>query len=254
MDQHLLSADNSLAVLQKVDLVTLHPNRDNDNNEMITTARENIALVLREFLSKREKTFDRVSVVDGFLFVFNDADFSQWQTLTWWEQRKRIRTFKNHRPYRKRAHLVLQHSALSHYMDYSDEMVAGSDKPEVKHAWMRKRLIMKECFWNAIDSISHAAYFKQKYRDQFPALCVLLCNIHHTDGSEKQLVLGIDNGTGSLYKKKSRHSSLIRFLYKMFKLFFKSGVFYIGGLELGLQETDSELSFHGSGAVVYQEW
>jgi len=253
MIQHPLSADNTSAVLQEIDLVTQHPVRSDDNT-MITQARETIDLVLRDFLNNKKNSFDRISVIDGFLFVFNHTEFPQWRNLNWWEQRSRIRTIKDHEPYKERAYSLLQHSDFYPYMEYSDDMVARSDKPEVKHAWMRKRLVMKECYWNAIDSISHAAYFKRKYRDQFPALCVLLCNIHYTNGGENQLVLGIDNGTGTLYKKKSRHSSLIRFLYKMYKLFFKKGVYYIGGLELGLQETDSELSFHGSGAVVYQGW
>ena len=254
MIAHPLSADNTATVLQKIDLVTQHPVRSDDSNNMIIQARETIALVLRDFLDTKKNSFDRVSLIDGFLFVFNDPEFSQWRTLNWWEQRRRIRTLKDHKPYKERAYSLLQHSDYSPYLDYTDDMVARSNKPEVKHAWMRKRLAMKECFWNAIDSISHAAYFKQKYREQFPALGVLLCNVHYANGGENQLVLGIDNGTGSLYKKKSRHSSLIRFLYKTYKLFFKKGVFYIGGLELGLQETDSELSFHGAGAVVYQGW
>jgi len=254
MIQHPLSADNTSAVLQKIDLVTQHPVRPDGNNTMITRARETIDLALRDFLNNRKNSFESISVIDGFLFVFNHTEFPQWRNLNWWEQRSRIRTIKDDEPYKERAYSLLQHSDFYPYMEYSDEMVARSDKPEVKHAWMRKRLVMKECYWNAIDSISHAAYFKQKYRDQFPALCVLLCNVHYANGGENELVLGIDNGTGSLYKKKSRHSSLIRFLYKMSKLFFKKGVYYIGGLELGLQETDSELSFHGSGAVVYQGW
>ena len=41
---------------------------------------------------------------------------------------------------------------------------------------------------------------------------------------------------------------------KIIQKIFKKGVFYIGGLELGLIETESELSCHGSGAVVYQGW
>ncbi|MBW2465700.1 MAG: hypothetical protein JRF02_00220 [Deltaproteobacteria bacterium] len=253
MIQHSQSATIPLTNMQEIDLVTLHPCRNN-NNKMITTARETISQVLHEFLGQKEFSLDRISVIDGFLFVFNDQKFSQWHSLKWWEQRKRIRTTKDHSSYMERAYSLLQHSHLSSYIDYSDETVAKSDKPEVKHAWMRKRLVMKECFWNAIDSISHAAYYQKKYQDQFPALCVLLINIRRHDGRESELALGIDNGTGFLYKKKSRDSSLMRFLYKMYKLFFRSGVFYIGGLELGLQETDSELSFHGVGAVVYQGW
>ena len=71
---------------------------------------------------------------------------------------------------------------------------------------------------------------------------------------QQELFIGIDNGTGFLYKKKSRESSMIRLFYKTYKFFVRTGVFYIGGLELGLLETDGELSCHGSGAVVYQGW
>ena len=83
---------------------------------------------------------------------------------------------------------------------------------------------------------------------------MLLCNVIDKNGRKTELVLGIDNGTGSLYKKRSRESLMIRFFYKTYKFFIRSGAFYIGGLELGLLETDSELSCHGSGAVVYQGW
>lgn len=246
------SAD-SFTILQEVDLVTLQPIHDGDN-EMISKTRENISLVLRNFLEQKKYTLDRVSIIDGFLFVFNDKAFSQWHSLNWWEQRRRIQTIKDHKSYMARAYSLLKNSHLSPYIDYSDKEVAKSVQSDVKHAWMRKRLIMKESFWNAIDSISHAAYFKHKYQDHFPALCLLLVSIRQNDDREVELALGIDNGTGFLYKKKSRDSPLIRFLYKTYKLFFKRGVFYIGGMELGLQETDGELSFHDSGAVVYQGW
>ncbi|MBW2484189.1 MAG: hypothetical protein JRF05_02390 [Deltaproteobacteria bacterium] len=83
---------------------------------------------------------------------------------------------------------------------------------------------------------------------------MLLCNISDWNGKSSELFLGIDNGIGYLYKKKSRDSALLRLFYKVYKYFFRSGVFYIGGLELGLMETDSELSCHGAGAVVFQGW
>ena len=119
---------------------------------------------------------------------------------------------------------------------------------------MRKRLVLQECFWNGIDTISHAAYYKKKYRELYPALCLLLCNIIDENGRETELFLGIDNGTGFVYKKKSRESALFHLCYMVYRFFFRKGVFYIGGLELGLLETESELSCHGSGAVVYQGW
>ena len=252
--QQLSSADTPLTFLLGIELVALDPGRVRDNDAKLSAARESIAGVLRDFLAARGLTIDRITVLDGFFFLFNEPGLSHWHTLDWWEQRKQIQTIKDHRLYIERAHVMLKRSCFAPYIGYSDDMVAKSTDREVKRAWMRKRLLLQECFWNALDSISHAAYFKKKYRDMFPALCVMLCNVIDKNGRKSELVLGIDNGTGFLYKKKSRESASIRLLYKVYKYFFRSGVFYIGGLELGLLETESELSCHGSGAVVYQGW
>jgi hypothetical protein len=241
-------------ILQEIDLVTLHPDVVNGHIEMLAATRESISKVLRDFLEVKGLSDDRISVIDGFLFIFNEHGFDQWHMLNWWDQRKRILAIKDHRLYNERAHILLAQSYLAPYIDYSDDMVAKSTDQEVKRAWMRKRLVLKECFWNAIDTVSHAACFQKKYQEMYPAVCVLLCNIVDKNGIETELLLGIDNGTGFLYKKKSRESAMIRLFYKVHKYFFRSGVFYIGGLELGLLETDSELSCHDSGAVVYQGW
>ena len=243
-----------MSFLQDIETVLLLPYPDDSVDERAAAARRNISRVFRDFLEKKGHPLDRVAVRDGFLFLFNDPDFSRWETLNWWDQRRRILAIKNHRPYMERAHSLLQRSQRSCYIDYSDEMVARSSELDVKRAWMQKRLIMKEAFWNALDSISHAAYFEQKYQGQFAALCILLLESSRKNDRQIELIIGIDNGTGRHYKKRSRESSLMRFLYKLYKRFFKKGVFYIGGLELGLLETEGELSFHGSGAVVYQDW
>jgi hypothetical protein len=249
-------ADKPFSILQKIDLVLLRPDNADTHHLVLSATRESLSTVLRDFLAVQNITDDRISVINGFLFVFNDSYFAGWHLLNWWEQRQYIQSIKNNKMYSARANALLAQSCLARYLGYSDEMVAKSNELEVKRAWMRKRLVLKESFWNAIDSFSHAAYFKKKYQDRkiLPALCLLLCNITGTNGRETELVLGVDNGTGFLYKKKSRESFMIRFLYKTYKFFFRSGVFYIGGLELGLLETDSELSCHGSGAVVYQGW
>jgi len=241
-------------IIQDFDIVSLHPDYVNNHNELLTATRENITAVLENFLKTKELSEDKISIVDGFLFLFNDPIFARWHTLNWWEQQKLIPALKDCQSYTERAHGLLKHSHFAPYIDYSDDMVARSTEQEVKRAWMRKRLVLKECFWNVIDSVSHAAYFQKKYQNQYPALCVLLCNVIDKNGKKTELVLGIDNGTGSLYKKKSRESFMIRFFYKAYKFFIRSGAFYIGGLELGLLETDSKLSCHGSGAVVYQGW
>ena len=254
MNQLSPLTDKLLEIIQGIDLFASHPDHASSLNEMLAATRESIITVLGDFLKAKKLTEDKISVVDGFLFLFNDPIFAKWHTLNWWEQQKLILAFKDHQPYTERARALLTHSHLAPYLDFSDDMVARSTNQEVKRAWMRKRLVMKECFWNVIDSVSHAAYFQKKYQYQYPALCVLLCNVIDKNGRKPELVLGIDNGTGSLYKKRSRESLMIRFFFKTYKLFFKSGAFYIGGLELGLLETDSELSCHGSGAVVYQVW
>lgn len=247
--------DKPFAIVQEVDLVSLHDGYGHGRpDEMLAATRESIAEVFQDFLVKKGFTDDRISVIDGFLFIFNEPRFAQWHTLNWWEQRKLIQTIKEHPLYTERAHALLGRSCLAPYINYSDDMVAKSTDLEVKRAWMRKRLVLKESFWNAIDSISHAAYHQKKYQEQFPALCILLCNVIDRNGREAELVLGIDNGTGFLYKKKSRDSAMFCLFYTAYKFFFGSGVFYIGGLELGLIETESELSCHGSGAVVYQGW
>jgi hypothetical protein len=246
--------DKPFTILQEIDLVALQPGISEGHNEMLDATRESITRVLRDFLAVKGLSNDRISVIDGFFFIFNKHGFDEWRTLNWWDQRKRILAIKDHRLYNERAHILLAQSYLAPYIDYSDNMVAKSTDQEIKRAWMRKRLVLKECFWNAIDTVSHAAYFQKKYQEMFPAVCVLLCNIVDKNGIETELLLGIDNGTGFLYKKKSRESAMIRLFYKVYKYFFRSGVFYIGGLELGLLETDSELSCHATGAVVYQGW
>ena len=240
--------------MHEIDCIALRPDLDDGFDQMLNVTRESLTKVFCDFLEVKEITDDRISVIDGFLFVFNEPEFAKWHMLNWWDQRKLIQEIKEHQLYTGRAQALLTRSHKAAYIDYSDDMVAKSTDQEVKRAWMLKRLVLKESFWNAIDSFSHAAYYKKKYQEMFPALCVLLCDVTDKNGNKSELLLGIDNGTGFLYKKKSRDSAMIRLFYKAYKKIFRKGVFYIGGLELGLLETDSKLSCHGSGAVVYQGW
>lgn len=246
--------DNPFAVPLESEPIGLHPDSDGIDAARLPATRESIAVVLRDFLGAQGFAGDRVTVRDGFLFLFNEPRFFRWQTYSWWQQRQFILSIKDSPDYRSRARLLLDRSSLAPYMEYTDDMVAKSTEQVVKRSWMRKRLVLKECFWNAIDTISHAAYYREKYQDMYPALCVLLCNVTGTNGRARELVLGIDNGTGYQYKKKSRESALFHLCYLGYKFFFRKGVFYIGGLDLGLLETESALSCHGSGAVVYQGW
>jgi len=249
---HPRKDDTLSAVLQDIDSVVLQPGNDESHVAKLTAARESITGVLRDFLAAMEITGGHFTVIDGFLFLFNAPEFSRWHTLDWWEQRRLILAVKDNPVYIARGQTLLEHSGLASYLDYSDAMVAKSTDRQVKCAWMRKRLVLQECFWNVLDSIAHAAYFQKKYLDMYPALCVLLCSIIDRDNIPREVVLGIDNGAGFLYKKKSRESGLFRFCYTFCKFFFRKGVFFIGGLKLGLLETEGELSCHGAGAVVYQ--
>jgi len=252
--QQPLPGDKLSMILQEIDLVALHPDGAQDYEPMLTAARESISGVLRDFLKSMGLDAARISVLDGFLFLFNEPKFTRWHTLNWWEQRQYILEIKDYPPYIARAQFLLSRSRRASFMDHSDDMVAKSADPEVKRAWMCKRLVLHECYWNVLDSIAHAAYLQKKYEEMFPAFCVLLCNVIVGDGSAKEMVLGIDNGIGFLYKKRSRESALFRFFYHVYKHIYSKGVFCIGGLELGLLETESELSCHGAGAVVYQGW
>lgn len=254
MPQQFTKVDKPFTVLQEIDLVALHPGDVKGREQLLAATRDSITSVFRDFLAVMGLSDDRITVLDGFLFLFNGPEFFTWDTLNWWKQRKYIQAIKDNRLYTGRARALLTHSYMAPYIDYSDDMVAKSTQQEVKRAWMRKRLVMKECYWNGIDTISHAAYYQKKYRDICPALCVLLCKVTDRNGRETEMVLGIDNGSGFVYKKKSRESLLFHLLYIVYKLFFRKGAFYIGGLELGLLETESQLSCHGSGAVVYQGW
>ena len=254
MKQNQQFIDKPFRVFRDIDLVGLVPRSLDDHAEMVAATRESIMKVFGDFWETMELSPDGFTLLDGFLFLFNEPEFSAWHRFDWWEQRRHIREIKEHRIYTGRARLLLEKSCLASYIGYSDDKVARSTDQEVKHAWMRKRLVLKESYWNAIDSISHAAYYRKKYQTLFPALCLLLCDITDKNGKKTEFVLGIDNGTGCLYKKKSRESSMFRLAYKIYKFFFRSGIFYIGGLELGLLETDSRISCHGSGAVVYQGW
>ena len=254
MMQNQPAAEKPFDVLQDIDLVALLPSGIEDQTEKLAATHESIMKVFGDFWAARELTPDRFTLLDAFLFLFNEPEFSTWHTFNWWDQRRHVRDIKEHRMYTSRAQRLLERSFLAPYMGYSNEMVAKSTEQDVKRAWMRKRLVLKESYWNAIDSISHAAYYRKKYQTLFPALCLLLCNITDKSGRKTEYVLGIDNGTGCLYKKRSRDSSMFRLAYKTYKFFFRKGIFYIGGLELGLLETESQISCLGSGAVVSQGW
>jgi len=159
MTQNPRLSDKSCSILQAIDLAALLSHNTDTSKQQLSATRESISEVLWNFLISQDITDDRISVVDGFFFVFNEPRFARWHLLSWWEQRKYTESIKDNNIYTGRANALLARSHLAPYISYSDDMVAKSTDLEVKRAWMRKRLVLKECFWNAIDSFSHAAYF-----------------------------------------------------------------------------------------------
>ena len=219
MKQQQLFIEKPFKWLQEIDLTALHPCcAEGEGAEILAATRISIREVFQEFLRQKKLSDDRISLVDGFFFLFNEPEFARWNSMSWWEQRKHVMAMKNHELYADRALTLLGRSCFAPYIGYSDAKVAESTDLRVKRAWMRKRLVLKECYWNTIDSISYAAYHQKKYRELFPALCVLLCIVTDANGAQKELVLGIDNGVGLQCRKKSRESLLYRSLYTIFKL------------------------------------
>jgi hypothetical protein len=82
--------DKPYTVLHEIDLVALLTGSANTPDEMLPATLESIAGVFRKFLAAQDLADDRISVIDGFLFLFNDPRFFEWSTLNWWEQRKYI--------------------------------------------------------------------------------------------------------------------------------------------------------------------
>ena len=107
MKQQLQPVDKLFTVLQEIDLVALHPGCAAGSDEVLSATRASITGVLRDFLAAQELSHDRITVLDGFFFVFNEPKFSQWHRLDWWEQRRCIQAIKDSRQYTDRAHALL---------------------------------------------------------------------------------------------------------------------------------------------------
>ena len=93
---------------------------------------------------------------------------------------------------------------------------------------------------------------KKKYANMYPGIGVLLCRINYEKEPGEEMLLIADNGAGRDFRKTSKDSGMFRFLHKIWKLFHRKGLYLLGGLNLGLQETRGELYCFGTGAVTTQ--
>ena len=64
--------DKPHAVLQEIDLIALLSESAGGDDAMLIETRESIVRVFRKFMASQDLSDDRVSVIDGFLFVFNE--------------------------------------------------------------------------------------------------------------------------------------------------------------------------------------
>jgi len=222
------------------------------NQDMIAATREKLRDLYARYLRSAKIKSECIAPTDCFYYILNIDDFSQWPQLSWWKQRAKLQALRGDRFYLDRVGLLLEKSIFRKYYAYSDKMVRDSNNPAVKFAWNRKRLARKEAYWNALDSISHAAYFQKKYGKMYPGILVNLSALRTESGGINEILVIVDNGAGREFKKKSKDTGSLWFLYKLWKVLRPKGVYYIGGMKLGLESISCELHCLGDGAVVCQ--
>jgi hypothetical protein len=213
----------------------------------LAEARTALARVLDAFLIERGLTVRDISILDGFIFLFDNAFSRNWEENDWWDQREILKELRFNKLYRERAIALLQKSALHDHFTFSIGKIPDQDNQMEQYASRRERLFLKEGYENVIDAVSQAAGFQRKYVDTYPALLLLL---YAHDGTEE--IVMVDNGFGARFHKPSRRFASWRLLYKIYKLIMNHGVYYIGGMHLGLKVTYGRLHCFGSGAVVVQ--
>jgi hypothetical protein len=214
--------------------------------------KEAINRVLEDFSAAHLADSHPCRVVDCFFYIFNSDDFAHWHQMDWWRQRKILRNLKSNIGYTDRAEEMLSRSAFREQYAIPDSKVGYYSDPRVSYGWMRKRLLLKESYWNILDSIAYGAYHKNKYKDIFPGIGILLLAEPEASDDPNEILLIIDNGAGRDFKKTSKDSGAFRLLYKLWKLVHRRGLYLIGGLHLGLQETCGILHCYGTGAVTTQ--
>jgi hypothetical protein len=210
-------------------------------------ARTALAKVLDAFLMERGLTVRDIIILDGFIFLFDNAFSKGWEENDWWDQREILKEMRFNKVYRERAISLLRKSALYDHFTFSVGRIPDQDNQVEQYASRRERLFLKEGYENVIDAVSHAAGFQRKYVDSYPALLLLL----YTHDGKEEIVM-VDNGFGARFHKPSRRFAPWRLLYKIYKLIMNHGVYYIGGMHLGLKVTYGRLYCFGSGAAVVQ--
>lgn len=222
------------------------------NLDMIKATREKLHDLQARYLRSAKIKSEHIAPIDCFYYILNADYFSQWSQLSWWKQRVKLQELREDGFYLERVDRLLEKSFFRKYYAYSDKMVRDSGNPAVKFAWNRKRLARKEAYWNALDSISHAAYFQKKYDGMYPGILVSLSALRTETGAINEILLIVDNGVGRKFKKKSKDTGSLWFLYRLWKILQPKGVYYIGGMKLGLESISCELHCQGDGAVVRQ--
>ena len=208
--------------------------------------------ILQRYFAQQGIDNARIAVNDSFYFIFNINEFSRWPETDWWTQRRILRQLKTETRYVDRAKVALQHSFFRRFYEVEDSQVGYSTDPRVHYAWMRKRLFLYEAYWNSIDTIAFAAFHEKKYENMFPGTAMLLFNLTNVKNDDAESMLLADNGAGTGFKKSSKDSGALRFLLRIWKLVHRRGLYQLGGLNLGLQETCGELHCFGTGAVTTQ--
>jgi hypothetical protein len=216
------------------------------------TTKTAINEVLASYLAQRRLDLAAARLIDSFFYIIKIEAFAHWEAVDWWDQRQILRGLKTDSAYGDRAGAMLDRSIYREYYTVPDVKVGYYEDPRVSYGWMRKRLLLEESYWNIIDSVAYGAYHKKKYRRQYPGIGVLLLQHRAHLEEPEEILLIADNGAGRDFRKTSKDSGAFRVLYKFWKLIHRRGLYLLGGLNLGLQETCGELYCFGTGAVTTQ--
>jgi hypothetical protein len=233
--------------LPELAAVSLTGESDKLDNAGLDAARSRLNAVLLSFLKEQKASLDEIHILDGFYFIFDNAFADGWQENDWWDQRELLKIMQTNAIYRERTIELLKLSIYNQHYTYKVGSIPDQDKHLEQYASRRERLYLKEGYENAIDALSHAAYYRKKYIDMYPGLLQLL----FTNGESETIII-VDNGIGRRFHKPSRRIAPWRLVFKIYKLIMNHGVYYIGGMHLGLKVTYGRLSCYGDGAVVMQ--
>lgn len=222
------------------DTAGLNPDKLNRTQAALTE-------LLTRYLADKSTDIDRVRIDDCFYFIFSPGPFETWREKDWWDQREILKELRSNTIYKDRTVSLLKHSIYNRHFRFQVDTVPDQDDPISQYAGKRERLYVKEGYENVLDAVSKAAYYTDKYSDQYPGLLQILFELGQTEE-----ILIVDNGTGRKFHKPYRRITPWRFCYKFYKLIMNHGAYYIGGMHLGLKVTFGRLYCYGLGAVVSQ--